>query len=185
MLEMSAFEQVTAVKLVAAIDVQNADANTEAPTQLVGKCQLSGIALSEFLEPQREAFKSAMAASSGATKDQVVIFAHSGRRHLLRRQLLPANNAEGLSAGDLLVEFAIIIERDSDIFLDLPSEEQGLSAPVIGVITICSTFATLILAGIIVVFGFRKCAAKRARIASAEDSKHDSKIEMTVHDKKL
>merc|ERR1712025_216915 len=135
-------------------------------------------------EPQREAFKSAMAASSGATKDQVIItdvFAHGGRRHLLRRQLVSANNAEGFSAGDLLVEFAIVIERHSD----LPSGEQGLSAPVIGVITICSTFATLILAAIIVVFGFRKCAAKRARIASAEDSKHDSKIQMTVHDKKL
>merc|ERR1712025_1526614 len=141
-------------------------------------------------EPQREAFKSAMAASSGATKDQVVItdvFAHSGRRHLLRRQLVSADNAEGLSAGDLLVEFAIVIERHSGIFLDLPSEEQdlsehesesfleasedageeqGLSTPVIVIIATCTVLA-LILTAVVV---YRKCVAKRMRVRYVEEN---------------
>merc|ERR1712025_908017 len=144
-------------------------------------------------EPQREAFKSAMAASSGATKDQVIItdvFAHSGRRHLLRRQLVSANNAEGLSAGDLLVEFAIIIERHSGIFLDLPSEEQdlsehesesfleasedageeqGLSTPVIVIIATCTVLA-LILIALVIVFVYRKRAVKRMRVRYVEEN---------------
>merc|ERR1712230_283865 len=98
-----------------------------------------------------------------------------GRRRLLRRQL---NNAAGLSAGDVLVEFAIIIERHSDIFLELPSEDetqfslgqssedeeqQGLSAAVIVVIAICTTLAAILVA-LVIVLVYRKRAAKRDRV---------------------
>merc|ERR1712013_704515 len=116
-------------------------------------------------------------------KNQVVItgvFANSERRHLLRRQLL-------LSAGELLVEFAITIERDSHV--PAHSEEQGLSTPVVATITVCVTLLVLTLVAALVVFGYRKLDVGRARIGFVEEpTKHGSKskkIEMTTHDKRI
>merc|ERR1712032_77269 len=85
MLDMDAFSGVTEVKLVAELNVQKADVNTDTPTQLLGTCQLSGLRLSDFQDAQRDASKSAMAASSGAMKEHVSIrnvFAKSSRRRL-------------------------------------------------------------------------------------------------------
>ena len=127
MLAMPAFHNVAAVALIGTLEVQKADAETESPTQVSGSCRLSGIRLSEFLEPQQAAFRSAMAAGSGATEGQVVIkdvSDNSARRHLRRRRLL--------SGGDLLVKFAIVVERDADSATSPPSAAaQSLSSPAI------------------------------------------------------
>merc|ERR1712176_992127 len=178
-----AFQNVAAIKLVGKLQVQNSDAEAEAPTQLSGSCQISGLRVSEFLEPQRDAFKSAMAASTGATKSQVVITdvsANSARRHLRRRRLL---------ADDILVEFAIVApERDSD---PEPSAE-GLSAEVVTTIALCSIFGLLVLTAAIVLFTYMR---RRVRVGVSKDKntkdttgpgrKHNTKsVEMTVPSKR-
>jgi hypothetical protein len=252
-LEMPAFEQVTAVKLISTLDIQNADAKSETPTQLLGKCQLSGIRLSEFLDPQRDAFKAAMAVSSGVVKEQVVIkgvFATSttaaapittdattaapttaaptstetptttaapsttataapattaapsttttaapitttaapatttaapatitaapitttaapttARR--LRRQLV--GGAEGLPAGDILVEFAITFEHDErDANTDIDPSPEVLSAPAIAAIAISCSLVTLGLVALIIVFVKRKLGAKRIGVVASK-----------------
>merc|ERR1712072_644114 len=104
MLDMDAFSGVTEVKLVAKLDVQKADANTDTPTQLLGTCQLSGLRLSDFQDAQRDAFKSAMAAGSGAMKEHVLIqnvFAKSSRRRLR------ATTGQTSNGGGIVVDFAI------------------------------------------------------------------------------
>merc|ERR1712072_530644 len=100
---MDAFSGVTEVKLVAELNVQKADANTDTPTQLLGTYQLSGLRLSDFQDAQRDAFKSAMAASSGAMKEHVSIrnvFAKSSRR-------LRGTTSQASNGGDIVVDFAI------------------------------------------------------------------------------
>jgi len=188
MLAMPAFQNVAAIQLVGELEVQNSDAKTEAPTQLSGSCQISGLRVSEFLEPQRDAFKSAMAASTGATKSQVVIkrvsASNSARRHL--RRLLA-------DADDILVEFAVVAQRDSDP--EPPAE--GLSAEVATTIALCSIFGVLVLTAGIVLFIYMR---RRVRVGVSKDkntkdtkyttgpgSKHDDNpksVEMTVPSKR-
>merc|ERR1712032_1681597 len=97
MLDMDAFSGVTEVKLVAELQ----KANTDTPTQLLGTCQLSGLRLSDFQDAQRDAFKSAMAASSGAMKEHVSIrnvFAKSSRRRLR------VTTSQASNGGDIVVD---------------------------------------------------------------------------------
>merc|ERR1711907_7716 len=123
MLDMDAFSGVTEVKLVANLNVQKADANTDTPTQLLGTCQLSGLRVSDFQDAQRDAFKSAMAASSGAMKEHVLIknvSAKSSRRRL-RGLSDQASNGDGI-----VVDFAITIARESST--EPPAEEESPNA---------------------------------------------------------
>merc|ERR1712025_543500 len=139
---MPAFSQVTAVKLVGNLDVKHEDANAKTPTQVVGKCQLSGLSVSEFLEPQRDAFKAAMAETSGAQKHQVVIndvSATSSRRRQLRRQL----------SNGLVVEFAIQFENPS---ADSAPEPQTLAPELIAVITISCILGVIAVGAAIILF---------------------------------
>merc|ERR1719326_2562778 len=108
MLDMDVFSGVTEVKLMAKLNVQKADANTDTPTQLLGTCQLSGLRLSDFQDAQRDAFKSVMATSSGAMKEHVLIrnvFAKSSRRRLR------VTTDQTSNGGDIVVDFAITIVR--------------------------------------------------------------------------
>merc|ERR1712187_757210 len=201
MLDMPALHQVTAMQLVGKLEVQKADAKTEAPTQLSGECRLSGIRLSQFLTPQRDAFRAAVAASSGATQDQVVItnvYGNSpGRRHLRRRRLMPETEAEttkaaGLSDDEVLVEFAITIERDSATTQKVSSGEQSMSAATVVLITImCIVILLLIVAGA-VVFAYRRLHAKDSRVGVTiqvkpkRDGKNKSKsVELTTHSRTI
>lgn len=182
MLDIDAFSQVTAVKLVDKLNIKGADAHADTPTQLVGKCQISGLHLSDFLEPQRDAFKSAMATTSGAAKDQVFIrnvFALSARRRLR------GNSGQPTSA-DIVVEFSIAVERDSDTE-PASKEDQRLSAGVI-VAVVISAMATVFMAAFVVVFTSRKLRAKHLRIGlinkqipmqNTKHSSNDKSIELS------
>merc|ERR1711924_580860 len=69
---------------------------------LLGACQLSGLRLSDFQDAQRDAFKSAMAAGSGAMKEHVLIrnvFAKSSRRRLR------ATTGQTSNGGGIVVDF--------------------------------------------------------------------------------
>jgi len=168
MLAMPAFHNVAAVELIGTLEVQNADAETDAPTQLSGSCRLSGIRLSEFLEPQRAAFKSAMAASSGAMEAQVVIndvSDNSARRHLRRRRLL-------LAGGDLVVQFAIVVERHADPETSSPpAAAQGLSPPAIAAITLVSISVALLLCAAAVVTTYMKLRGRGVRVGVVKGPK--------------
>merc|ERR1712157_454253 len=160
---------VTAVKLVVKFEVKHADANTENPTELVGKCQLSGLSVSEFLEPQRDAFKATMAASSGAKKDQVLIKGvtdTSAGRRLRGRQL---SNKPAL-----LVDFAIRIERAKPA-----PAKQGLSPGAIAA-TVVSVIVILALGVGAVLIICRKTSTKNARVGVAADKEKSVGIEMTA-----
>merc|ERR1712036_204508 len=127
MLDMDAFSGVTEVKLVAQLNVQKADANTDTPTQLLGTCQLSGLRLSDFQDAQRDAFKSAMAAGSGAMKEHVLIrnvFAKSSRRRLR------GTTSQASNGGAIVVDFAIMIVRDSST--QPPAEEESANRLYVG-----------------------------------------------------
>jgi len=168
MLDMDAFSGVTEVKLVANLNVQKADANTDTPTQLLGTCQLSGLRVSDFQDAQRDAFKSAMAASSGAMKEHVLIknvSAKSSRRRL-RGLSDQASNGDGI-----VVDFAITIVRDSST--EPPAEEEspkGLEAGHVAAITV-STILTVLLTVGIVLFVLRKHFAKKSQVKSVVKSK--------------
>jgi len=156
MLDMPAFSQVTAVKLVGNLDVKHEDANAKTPTQVVGKCQLSGLSVSEFLEPQRDAFKAAMAETSGAQKHQVVIndvSATSSRRRRLRRQL----------SNGLVVEFAIQFENENPS-ADSAPEPQTLAPELIAVITVSCILGVIAVGAAIILFVIRKKNTKNARV---------------------
>jgi len=180
MLGMDAFSKVTGVKLVANLNVQKADANADTPTQLLGTCQLSGISLSDFQDPQRDAFKSAMAASSGATKEHVLIrnvFAGSSRRQL-------RGTSGQTSNGDVVVEFAIMIVRDSATEPPAEEESQGLAAGHVAAIVVSSIVVVLIAAAL-VFFLLRKFYAKKSQVGFVkkpkqkfvESSKQSSKFQ--------
>merc|ERR1719305_1566445 len=127
MLDMDAFSGVTEVKLVAELNVQKAD--TDTPTQLLGTCQLSGLRLSDFQDAQRDAFKSAMAASSGAMKEHVSIrnvFAKSSRRRLR------VTTSQASNGGDIVVDFAIMIVRDSSTEPPAAEEEESAKGLYVG-----------------------------------------------------
>jgi len=178
MLEMDAFSKVTGVNLMGELHINKANADAGTPTQLTGTCQLSGIPLSGFQTAQREAFKSVMAASSGATKDQVVItnvLAMSSRRRL---------RGDGGEVSGVRVEFAIVVARES-VATEKPSENakqpEGLSAGVVAAIAICSVLAVLLAAGVTMIT-LRKCFKKNSQVASMQSytptqrSKHGSKF---------
>jgi len=168
MLDMDAFSGVTEVKLVANLNVQKADANTDTPTQLLGTCQLSGLRVSDFQDAQRDAFKSVMAASSGAMKEHVLIknvSAKSSRRRL-RGTTDQASNGDGI-----VVDFAITIARESST--ETPAEEEspkGLEAGHVAAITV-STILTVLLTVGIVLFVLRKHFAKKSQVRSVVKSK--------------
>jgi hypothetical protein len=168
MLGMDAFSGVTEVKLVADLNVQKADTNTDTPTQLLGTCQLSGLRLSDFQDAQRDAFKSAMAASSGAMKEHVLIrnvFAKSSRRRLR------GTTGQTSNGGDIVVDFAIMIVRDSST--EPPAEEEspkGLGAGHVAAI-VGSSILTVILTVAIVLFVLRKFGAKKSQVGFAGKSK--------------
>jgi hypothetical protein len=168
MLDMDAFSGVTEVKLVAELNVQKADTNTDTPTQLLGTCQLSGLRLSDFQDAQRDAFKSAMAASSGAMKEHVLIrnvFAKSSRRRLR------ATTGQTSNGGDIVVDFAITIVRDSST--EPPAEEEspkGLGAGHVAAI-VGSSILTVILTVAIVLFVLRKFCAKKSQVGFVGKSK--------------
>jgi len=170
MLDMDAFSGVTEVKLVAELNVQKADADTDTPTQLLGTCQLSGLRLSDFQDAQRDAFKSAMAASSGAMKEHVSIrnvFAKSSRRRLLRGTTSQASNG-----GDIVVDFAIMIVRDSSAEPPAAEEEsaKGLSAGHVAAIAGSSILAVL-LTVVVVLYVLRKYCAKKSQVGFVGKSK--------------
>lgn len=175
MLDLAAFDKVTAVKLVANLDVKPADAKAETPTQLEGKCQISGLKLSDFQESQRDAFKTVMAATSGAKKEQVLIknvFDISARSRFLRRQLSEGDKG----ASGVIVEFAITIERDSksnEAYIS--QEKQGLSPGVIAAVVIISVIATAAVATGAILYACRKITTKRNRVGCEEDTKRNHK----------
>jgi len=170
MLDMDAFSGVTEVKLVAELNVQKADANTDTPTQLLGTCQLSGLRLSDFQDAQRDAFKSAMAASSGAMKEHVLIrnvFAKSSRRRLR------GTTSQASNGGDIVVEFAIMIVRDSSTEPPAAEEEEsakGLYAGHVAAIAGSSILIVLLTVGI-VLFVLRKYCAKKSQVGFVGKSK--------------
>jgi len=169
MLDMDAFSGVTEVKLVAELNVQKADANADTPTQLLGTCQLSGLRLSDFQDAQRDAFKSAMAASSGAMKEHVLIrnvFAKSSRRRLR------VTTSQASNGGAIVVDFAIMIVRDSSTEPPAAEEEsaKGLQAGHVAAIAVSSVF-TVLLAVAIVLFVLRKYCAKKSQVGFVGKSK--------------
>merc|ERR1712032_358971 len=167
MLDMDAFSGVTEVKLVAALNVQKADANTDTPTQLLGTCQLSGLRLSDFQDAQRDAFKSAMAASSGAMKEHVSIrnvFAKSSRRRLR------VTTSQASNRGDIVVDFAIMIVRDSSTEPPAAEEEESPKAAHIAAIVGFSILAVLLTVAI-VFFVLRKYCAKKSQVGFVGKSK--------------
>merc|ERR1712036_166268 len=170
MLDMDAFSGVTEVKLVAELNVQKVDANADTPTQLLGTCQLSGPRLSDFQDAQRDAFKSAMAASSGAMKEHVLIrnvFAKSSRRRLR------GTTSQASNGGDIVVDFAIMIVRDSPTEPPAAEEEEsakGLYAPHIAAIVGFSILAVLLTVAI-VFFVLRKYCAKKSQVGFVGKSK--------------
>jgi len=167
MLDMDAFSEVTEVKLVADLNVQKADANTDTPTQLLGTCQLSGLRLSDFQDPQRDAFKSAMASTSGAMKEHVLIrnvFAKSSRRRL-------RGTTGQTSNSDIVVDFAIMIVRDSST--EPPADEEpqkGLSAGHVAAI-VGSSILTVSLAVAMVLFVLRKFCGEKSQVGFVGKSK--------------
>merc|ERR1712176_1407365 len=169
MLGMDAFSGVTEVKLVAELNVQKADADANTPTQLLGTCQLSGLRLSDFQDAQRDAFKSAMAASSGAMKEHVLIrnvFAKSSRRRLR------ATTSQASNGGDIVVDFAIMIVRDSSAEPPAAEEEsaKGLSAGHVAAIAGSSILAVL-LTVVVVLYVLRKYCAKKSQVGFVGKSK--------------
>jgi len=168
MLDMDAFSGVTEVKSMAKLNVQKADANTDTPTQLLGACQLSGLRLSDFQDAQRDAFKSIMAASSGAMKEHVLIrnvFAKSSRRRLR------GTTGKTSNGGDIVVDFAITIVRDSST--QSPAEEEspkGLYAGHVAAIA-GSSILTVLLTVWIVLFVLRKYCAKKSQVGFVGKSK--------------
>jgi len=163
MLGMDAFSKVTGVKLTANLNVQKADTDANTPTQLLGTCQLSGLRLSDFQDPQRDAFKSAMASSSGAMKEHVLIrnvFASSSRRRLLR-----GTTTGQTSDGDVVVDFAITIARDSTTETPSKAEPQGLSAGVVAAIVISCILVVLITAAVVLLV-LRKFFAKKSQVGT-------------------
>merc|ERR1712100_398243 len=161
MLDMDAFSGVTEVKLVAELNVQKADANADTPTQLLGTCQLSGLRLSDFQDAQRDAFKSAMAASSGAMKEHVLIRNVSAKSS---RRRLRATTGQTSNGGDIVVDFAITIVRDSST--QPPAEEEspkrlykGHVAAIVG-----SSILVVLLTVGIVLFVLRKHFAKKSQV---------------------
>jgi len=160
MLGMDAFSKVTAVKLVANLNVQKGDTNADALTELLGSCQLSGIRLSDFQKSQRDAFISAMADSSGAMKEQVSIrnvFARSSRRQLR------GTTTEQTSNGDVIVNFAITIVRDAATEPPAEDESQGLAAGYVAAIVVSSILAVSILAAVVFLL-LRKFYEKRSQV---------------------
>merc|ERR1712174_168842 len=106
--------------------------------------------LSDFQDPQRDAFKSAMAISSGAMKEHVLIrniFASSSRRRLLRETTTTGQT----SNGDVVVDFAITIARDSTTETPSKAEPQGLSAAAVAAIVISSVLVVLITAAVVLI----------------------------------
>merc|ERR1711934_196938 len=160
MLDLAAFDKVTAVKLGANLDVKQADTKAETPAQLEGKCQISGLKLSDFRDSQRDAFKTVMAATTGAKKEQVLIknvFAISARSRSLRRQLSEGDKGAKTSNGGLIVEFAITIERDSKPKESYNSQEkEGLSGGVIAAVVIMSVIATTAVATGAILYAYWK-----------------------------
>lgn len=168
MLGMDAFSKVTGVKLTANLNVQKADADANTPTQLLGTCQLSGMRLSDFQDPQRDAFKSAMAISSGAMKEHVLIrnvFASSSRRRLLR-----GTTTGQTSNGDVVVDFAITIARDSTTETPSKAEPQGLSAAAVAAIVISSVLVVLITAAVVLI-ALRKFFSKKSQVGFVKNVK--------------
>jgi hypothetical protein len=177
MLDLAAFDKVTAVKLVANLDVKQADTKAETPTQLEGKCQISGLKLSDFRDSQRDAFKAVMAATTGAKKEQVLIknvFAISARSRSLRRQLSEGDKGAETSNGGLIVEFAITIERDSKP-KESYQEKEGLSRGVIAAVVIMSVIATTAVATGAILYAYRKISTKKNRVGFEEDTKRNHK----------
>merc|ERR1712032_1369207 len=165
MLDMDAFSGVTEVKLVAELNVQKAD--TDTPTQLLGTCQLSGLRLSDFQDAQRDAFKSAMAASSGAMKEHVSIrnvFAKSSRRRLR------VTTSQASNGGDIVVDFAIMIVRDSSTEPPAAEEEESPNAGHVAAIAGFSILAVLLTLAI-VFFLLRKYCAKKSQVGFVGKSK--------------
>merc|ERR1712226_600091 len=72
-LNTNTLAKVTAVVFIGNMAVKPAAANGATPTQLEGKCLLSGMSVADFLDPQRNAFKSILAVSSGVADWQVLI----------------------------------------------------------------------------------------------------------------
>lgn len=168
MLGMDAFSKVTGVKLMANLNVQKADADTNTPTQLLGTCQLSGMRLSDFQDPQRDAFKSAMASSSGAMKEHVLIrnvFASSSRRRLLQ-----GTTTGQTPNGDVVVDFAITIARDSTTETPSKAEPQGLSAAAVVAIVISSVLVVLITAAVVLIV-LRKFFSKKSQVGFVKNDK--------------
>jgi len=176
MLDLAAFNKVTAVKLVENLDVKQADTKAETPTQLEGKCQIRGLQLSDFQDLQRDAFKTVMAATSGAKKEQVLIknvFAISARSRSLRRQLSDGDKDAKTSNGGLIVEFAITIERDSKP-KEASKSQDGLAPGVVATVVIMSIVATILVATGVILFVYRKVSTKNIRVGF-EDTKKNHK----------
>merc|ERR1712046_61288 len=134
-----------------------------------GTCRLSGLRLSDFQDAQRDAFKSAMAASSGAMKEHVLIrnvFAKSTRRRLR------GTTSQASNGGGIVVDFAIMIVRDSSTEPPAAEEEssKGLQAGHVAAIAVSSVF-TVLLAVAIVLFVLRKYCAKKSQVGFVGKSK--------------
>jgi len=141
MLNTNAFKHVTAVKFVGDLTVKMSDADAGTPTQLEGKCQLSGLSLSEFLGPQRKAFKSVVATMSGAANRQVLIknvFAASRRR----LRLLRGNHRQLLDSG-IVVDFAITVDPVS--VTEPESNQQSIPVVAIAVIVVASVLVPIVV----------------------------------------
>merc|ERR1711881_777378 len=115
-----------------------------------------------------DAFKSAMAASSGAMKEHVLIrnvFAKSIRRRLR------ATTTQASNGGDVVVDFAIMIVRDSST--EPPAEGEspkGLDAGHVAAIVGFSILTVLLTVGI-VLFVLRKFCAKKSQVGFVGKSK--------------
>jgi len=171
-LDSEAFSKATAVKLFGKLDVQAANANAKTPTRLMGQCQISGLKLSEFLQPQRDAFKSAIAASSGAMEEQVFInnvfsttFVSSTRRRL-------RGDNRRLAAQNIVVEFSIVVNPESES--DEQNDDEGLPAGAVVLIVLCILLGIGLIVMAVVIFYWRLKKKQQEQVGVMKDVKHIS-----------
>jgi len=187
MLGMPALSKVTTLKFFGKLEVQKEDAFLAIPAQLFGKCQLGGLHLSGFQNAQRDAFSAAIAAASGAMKDQVFIknvFTVSGRSRLLRRQLLVDNG--------VVVEFGITVDRSSETDeKNSANQEEQEFYHVVAAAGTGMFFAAPLVTLAVVASVYSKCCSAKTRIGIVKDDDHfdmqntkeiskESKIEMGI-----
>ena len=155
---MPALSKITMLKLLGKLEVQKEDAQAGIPGQLFGKFQLGGLHLSGFHDPQRDAFKVAIAATSGARKDQVFIknvFTVSGSSPPV---LFCNPNCRLLVDDGVVVEFVITIDTKKK------STNQEEQAFYVGVVAASAAilFAVSLVAVAAVMSVYKKlCPAKQ------------------------